>query len=107
MPRKPRRISARVSDELKTRMARLESRTGLSEAQQIEACVAALLDYFEAHGEITLPLRIVPRAEKGASFPTDSTAGRAPRLEGSEFHPSTSDGPTTYRAQKKPKSPKP
>jgi len=75
MPKKPRRISARISNELKARIARVEDATGLSEAQQIEACVTALVEYFELHGSVTVPLAVVPK-KAAAIFP--STARSTP-----------------------------
>jgi hypothetical protein len=69
MKTKSERISARISVDLKRRIARVEEATGMSEAQQIEASVLALVAFFELHGYVANPMTVAPKA-KPATIPT-------------------------------------
>ena len=91
MKTKSERISARISAELKGRMARVEDATGMSEAQQIEASVLALVDYFETHGSVAVPMTVAPKA-KPATIPTPTfpSTARPPQ----EVHSVNESAPT-------------
>jgi predicted DNA-binding protein len=62
-------VSVRVSAEIKKRLDALEQQTGLDESTIIRAAIEACLDYVEEHGEITLPLAVLPKS-KSAAKPT-------------------------------------
>jgi hypothetical protein len=61
MPRE-RRINVRAKGDLKDRLRRACEVTGVSESSLIAACVEALVNYVESHGEITLPIVVVPKS---------------------------------------------
>jgi hypothetical protein len=87
MKTKSERISARISVDLKRRIARVEEATGMSEAQQIEASVLALVAFFELHGYVANPMTVAPKAKPATTFP--STA-RPPQ----EIHSVNESAPT-------------
>ena len=59
---KEKRINVRAKGDSKERLAKACEVTGATEASLVMACVEALIDYIEAHGEITLPLVILPKS---------------------------------------------
>jgi uncharacterized protein (DUF1778 family) len=61
MPRE-RRINVRAKGDLKDRLRRACEITGASESSLVAACVEALVNYVESHGEITLPVVVVPKS---------------------------------------------
>lgn len=58
---KETRIALRVTDEKKDRLSRAAKIVGLNETTLVEACVDALIDYVEEHGELTMPLVVLPK----------------------------------------------
>lgn len=56
------RIAFRADKALKSRLTKAAKTVMLNESQLSEACVEALIEYIEEHGEITLPLAIVPKS---------------------------------------------
>jgi hypothetical protein len=91
MKTKSERISARISVDLKRRIARVEEATGMSEAQQIEASVLALVAFFELHGYVANPMIVAPKA-KPATIPTPTfpSTARPPQ----EIHSVNESAPT-------------
>jgi hypothetical protein len=61
MPRE-RRINVRAKGDLKDRLRRACEITRASESSLVAACVEALVNYVESHGEITLPIAVVPKS---------------------------------------------
>jgi hypothetical protein len=57
-----RRINVRAKGDLKDRLRRACEITGASESSLVGACVEALVNYVESHGEITLPIMVVPKS---------------------------------------------
>lgn len=57
------RISVRASDELKQRLKAASDLTGINETNLVISCVEALIEYIETHGEIRMPLAVIPRSE--------------------------------------------
>ena len=57
------RINVRASEELKDRLKRVCELTGLPETTLVMACLEGALRYVEKHGEITLPLSVIPTSE--------------------------------------------
>lgn len=88
---KDTRIAFRSSAELKARLKKASQTVRLAETQLAEACVEALVEYIEKHGEITLPLSVLPTSQvenqwrensdtKTANFPTpDKTPAPSPK----------------------------
>jgi len=56
------RISVRISNALKLRLAEAEEKTGIPEADLVRCCAEALVDYVEKNGEITMPLIVKPKS---------------------------------------------
>jgi hypothetical protein len=42
----------------------IQNQTGLDESTIIRAAIEACLEYVEAHGEITLPLSVMPKSKR-------------------------------------------
>ena len=61
MPRE-QRINVRAKGDLKDRLRRTCEITGASESSLVVACVESLVNYIENHGEITLPIIVVPKS---------------------------------------------
>ena len=61
MPRE-RRINVRAKGDLKDRLRRACQITGASESSLVASCVESLVNYVETHGEITLPIVVVPKS---------------------------------------------
>ena len=73
---KDTRIAFRTTMDLKERLGKVSKTVRLSDSQLAEACVEALVEYIEEHGEITLPLALVPKsAGKKVSAPRFRTGG--------------------------------
>jgi hypothetical protein len=90
MPRE-RRINVRAKADLKDRLRRACELTGTNESSLVAACVKSLLDYVESHGEITLPIMVVPKSalKKPGSEPTLKRAtGRGTKPMSRRGHPS-------------------
>lgn len=74
------RISARVPEELKKRLERVEKLIGIDQAIIIRKCVEALIEYVEEHGEITFPLEMAINKKRGPKYPMRD-AGETIRVE--------------------------
>ena len=61
MPRE-QRINVRAKGDLKDRLRRTCEITGASESSLVVACVESLVSYVESHGEITLPIVVLPKS---------------------------------------------
>lgn len=111
---KDTRIQFRVSEEKKRRFDHCAEITGLDATALGEAAVEALCDYIEEHGEITMPLVVLPKsviARKTAALPAGSGRSDAPiALSENPSTDSTSyssnEGPAPYRAGKKGSAPR-
>ena len=57
-----RRINVRAKGDLKDRLKRACEITGANESSLVAACVESLVSYIEEHGEITLPLMVLPKS---------------------------------------------
>ena len=72
---KETRINVRASEELKDRLKRASEATGINETNLVISCVEALLDYIETHGELTMPLAVLPKSKLNKDAqPTRKTA---------------------------------
>jgi len=60
---KDTRIAFRTSIHKKERLQRAAEMVGLTETTLAEACIEALVRYIEEHGEIRLPLSVIPTVE--------------------------------------------
>jgi len=60
---KDTRIAFRTSSTKKERLQRAAEIVGLTETSLAEACIEALVRYIEEHGEIRLPLSVIPTVE--------------------------------------------
>jgi len=69
MAKEPR-INVRATESQKERLRRACEVTGLSETAIVMACVEAALVYIEAHGEVRLPLAVIPKSEAGPFDPS-------------------------------------
>lgn len=69
MANKP--IYVRIEDELRQQFAEALHATGLEDAQFVKAAIRAFVEHVREHGEIRLPLAIVPKSElhRGPSPP--------------------------------------
>lgn len=56
------RISVRATQELKDRLKNASLLTGINETNLVVSCVEALLDYIDEHGEISMPLAVLPKS---------------------------------------------
>jgi hypothetical protein len=56
------RVNVRVAAELKERLRKVIDETKISETSLAIACLEALCDYFEEHGEVTMPLVVKPKS---------------------------------------------
>ncbi|MES2572145.1 MAG: hypothetical protein V4710_19070 [Verrucomicrobiota bacterium] len=56
------RIHVRIDEALKDDMQRLKKATGLDDAAIVRACLESVVEYFNEHEEITLPLVIMPKS---------------------------------------------
>ena len=56
------RINVRADESMKGRLQKVCQTTGANETTLVMACVEALVDYIEKHGEITLPLVVLPKS---------------------------------------------
>ena len=70
---KDTRIAFRTTADLKRRLAKVASVVRLNETQLAQACVEALVEYIEEHGEIRLPLAVIPK-KRPAPFPSTAVA---------------------------------
>jgi hypothetical protein len=61
-----KRVSVRVDEDLKNLVKEVVEKTGISETALVEATLKALCDYFQQHGEITLPLVVLPKSKARA-----------------------------------------
>lgn len=52
----------RVDEDLKKLVRDIVEKTNVTETALVEATLKALCDYFEEHGEITLPLVVIPKS---------------------------------------------
>jgi hypothetical protein len=106
------RINVRLEPALRERLRRICKLTGLDEPTALRACVEAFVDYIETHGEIRLPLAIIPRKESKAAAPartgSTATAGRG-GVSGAEDGPrfSVNEEPPADRLAKKVSGPRP
>ena len=74
------RLHFRLDPVAREKLRKVCAVTGLDEPTALRACISAFIEYVEAHGEITLPLRVVPRAKEKAAIPTPTfpSTARAP-----------------------------
>ena len=76
---KDTRLHFRLDNAAREKLREVCKLTGLDEATALRACIKAFIEYIEEHGEIRLPLAVVPKAKAqipAPSFP--STARPAP-----------------------------
>jgi len=76
MPKKP--IYVRIEDEMRKDFDSVLELTGLGETQFVKAAIKALVEYVRQHGEITLPLAIVPKSERSKTAAAPQHAASAP-----------------------------
>lgn len=81
--KKETRVSVRIDDDLKKLVRDVVDQTNISETTLVEATLRAICDYFAKHGEITLPLVILPKSavkKKPGLYrqPSPSGARRSP-----------------------------
>jgi len=67
MMSKETRVNVRVSDDLKKRLKSVTDETKISETSFVIACLEAVCDHFEEHGEITMPLVVKPKSAESAN----------------------------------------
>src|SRR2546430_4783003 len=77
MPRE-RRINVRAQGDLKDRLRRVCQITGASESSLVVACVESLVNYVEGHGEITLPLVVVPKSATNSDYVAPNNEAQVP-----------------------------
>ena len=56
------RINVRANELLKRRIQTVTETTKIAETSLVIACMEALCDYFDEHGEITMPLIVKPKS---------------------------------------------
>lgn len=56
------RVHVRIAVELKERVQEVTKVTGLDEAALVRSALEAIAEYFEEHGEITLPFVMLPKS---------------------------------------------
>jgi antitoxin component of RelBE/YafQ-DinJ toxin-antitoxin module len=79
------RVSVRIDDDLKTLVKEVVEKTGITETTLVEASLRALCDYYQEHGEITLPLVVLPKSQ--AEKITPISAVEEPSLRAAETAP--------------------
>ncbi len=92
---KDTRIAFRSSVDMKNRLQQAAERVGLSETTLAEACVEALIRYIEEHGEIRMPLSIIPTSElekKGGDAASNVKGRYIPPEHGGRSSSSTARG---------------
>jgi len=72
-PQKP--IFVRIDDQMRKDFDEVMEITGLGDTQFVKAAIRALVDYVREHGEIRLPLAIIPKSEVAKPF---GAAGEKP-----------------------------
>ena len=68
------RISVRVNPRLKNRIETVTQRTGVDEATLVRACLEALCDHVERHGQISFPISINANGVMPVRYPKHSGA---------------------------------
>jgi hypothetical protein len=56
------RIHVRIAEELKKRVQSLSEITGLDEATLVRKSLESIAEYFEEHGELTVPFALLPKS---------------------------------------------
>ena len=56
------RVNVRIAEELKGDVQRVLELTGVDESALVRACLESVVEYFDKHGEITLPLVVLPKS---------------------------------------------
>lgn len=69
---KDSRIHLRLDPTERDKLQKVCDFTGLDEPTALRACVNALIEYIETHGEIRLPLAVIPKS-KAATQPAAAT----------------------------------
>lgn len=104
------RIHVRIAAELKERVQELSRVTGLDEATLVRKSLESIAEYFDEHGELTVPFVILPKSAvkktgKTAALPAHSGRSDAPRAL--DRNPSTdstrfsvNEAPAPYREAK-------
>lgn len=62
-PKLSSNLILRVDEELKRRLADVQSQTGYSVSEVVRQCLNSFVDYFDKNGCIILPLSVVPTRE--------------------------------------------
>jgi antitoxin component of RelBE/YafQ-DinJ toxin-antitoxin module len=60
---KEQRVNVRVDPGLRNDFDEALELTGLGETQFVKAAIKALVEYVREHGEITLPLALLPKSQ--------------------------------------------
>lgn len=66
-------IHVRIEEDLQKDFAEVLELTGMGETQFVKASIRALIEYVREHGEIRLPLAIVPKSELKQKLRTPAT----------------------------------
>lgn len=93
---KETRLQFRLSDEKKARFAKCAEKVTLTETALAIAAVDALCDYIEEHGEIRMPLVVLPKSavQKPEPFFPSAAAVKSPRVGLNEEPAATSASAT-------------
>ena len=70
------RVNVRIAEELKAGVQRVYDVTGVDESTLVRAALESIVEYFDEHGEITLPLVTVPKS----AWKKKQKASRTPEL---------------------------
>lgn len=57
---KDERIAIKVESELKRRLEKVAEQSSITEPSLVRACVTAICEYWETHGELTVPFSVIP-----------------------------------------------
>ncbi len=94
------RINVRADRATKERLRRALKVVGkhATETEFVMACVEALCDYIEKHGEITLPLTVLPKSQLKKNSDEKHRRLNSPSIESLRLNEPPS---TEYRLKKK------
>jgi hypothetical protein len=79
-------IHVRIPPELRADFEEVLNVTGLGETQFVKAAIAALVEYVREHGEITIPIALIPKSKQ-------QKAAKTAALPAHEKKPGRSDAP--------------
>src|SRR5436189_6448399 len=61
-PEKEIRVNVRVAEELKAKVMKINEITGLDESTLVRKSLEAIAEYFQEHGELTVPFVVLPKS---------------------------------------------